>query len=104
MFDMKRLAMILVLLFTAATLFAGGKECEAKKTSAKAVELNGSLHSDAGKTFFRVADSGRDYSVCEKTKSAVLKLGTDGAPLHVKGKVVSCGEGEELLIESANKI
>ncbi|HKO58025.1 MAG TPA: hypothetical protein VJ276_19310 [Thermoanaerobaculia bacterium] len=102
---MKRLAMILVLLFTAATLFAGGKECEAKKTNAKAVELNGTLRTDnGGHTLFRVSDSGRDYTVCEKTKNAVLKLGTDGAPLHVKGKVVSCGEGEELLIESANKI
>ncbi|HEV7920572.1 MAG TPA: hypothetical protein VGR02_07265 [Thermoanaerobaculia bacterium] len=101
---MKRLAMILVLLFTAATLFAGGKECEAQKKAAKSVELNGSLRTDGGQTLFRASDSGHDYKVCEKTKNAVLKLGTDGAALHVKGKVVSCGQGEELLIESANKI
>jgi hypothetical protein len=101
---MKRLAMILVLLFTAATLFAGGKECDVKKASAKQVELNGSLRADGAKTLFHASDTGRDYTVCEKTKKAVLDLGNGGKALHVKGKVVSCGEGEELLIETANRI
>lgn len=100
---MKRLAMFLVVLFTAATMFAGGKECNVK-TAGKAVELNGTLRADAGKTFFHVASSNTDYAVCEKTKQAVLDIGTDGKPVHVKGKVVSCGEKTELLIESANRI
>jgi hypothetical protein len=43
--------------------------------------------------------------VCEKTKESVLKLGNEGKDtLHVKGKIVNCEKGEELLIDSANKI
>ena len=42
---------------------------------------------------------------CEKTKESVLKLGNEGRDtLHVKGKLVNCGEGEELFIDTANKI
>lgn len=103
---MKRLSLILVLLFTASTLFAGGKECN-QKTAGKSVELNGTIVRAAGaeKAVFRVADSNKSYTVCEQTKSAILKLADDGrATLHVKGKVVQCGEGEELFIEEAKKI
>ncbi len=105
---MKRMAMVLIVLFTAASLFAGGKECDMKKHAAKSVELTGTLlrtgDGDEAKTVFRVAGSDQSYTVCEKTKSSVLKLSNDGATLHIKGKVVSCGEGEELMIESAKKI
>jgi hypothetical protein len=105
---MKRLAIVLIVLFTAATLFAGGKECDMKKHAAKSVELTGTLAhigtGDDAKTVFRVANSGQSYTVCEKTKSSVLKLSNDGSTLRVKGKVMSCGDGEELMIESAKKM
>ena len=97
---MKRLAMVLIVLFTATALFAGGAECKAK--AAKSVELTGTIAQDGEHNVFRTADHA--YTVCEKTKASVLKLGTDGAKLQVKGKVVSCGDGEELVIESAKKI
>lgn len=105
---MKRIAMVLIVLFAAVSLFAGGgKEC--KKTDAKNVELTGTLSrsgsGDEARTVFRVADGGKSYTVCEKTKSNVLKLSNDAnSTLRVKGKVVNCGEGEELVIESAKKI
>lgn len=96
---MKRLAMVLIVLFTAASLFAGGKECNIKNT--KNVELTGTLADNV----FRVANSDESYTVCEKTKKSVLKLSNSGT-LQIKGKLVSCGEGEgqELMIESARKI
>src|SRR5262245_34457700 len=100
---MKRTAMILIALFTAATLFAGGKECDMKAPAAKSVELNGTPSRDGETTVFRVTDSDQTYTVCEK--SSILKL-KDAGTLHIKGKVVSCSEshGEELMIESASKI
>jgi hypothetical protein len=102
---MKRLIVILIALCTAASLYAGGKEC--KTNSAKSVELTGTLASigsgDEAKTVFRVADSGQSYTVCEKTKASVLKL-TNGGALHIKGKVVTCGDGQELVIDEASKI
>lgn len=106
---MKRIALTLVVLCFATSLFAGGKECDMKKHTVKTVELTGTLlRADAGddaKMIFRVANSNETYTVCEKTKSAVLRLGDDGhTTLHVKGKIVSCGDGEELMIEHANKI
>jgi hypothetical protein len=104
---MKRLALTLIVLFTAATLFAGGKECDMKKHAAKTVELTGTLAQigtgDDAKTIFRVANSDQSYTVCEKTKSSILKLSKEGT-LQVKGKVMSCGDGEELMIESAKKM
>jgi hypothetical protein len=96
---------MLIFVLAATTLFAGGKECELK--AGKSVELNGTLvttgSGDAEKTVFRVANSDKSYSVCEKTSNAVLKLSNSGS-LHVKARVVSCGSGEELLIEDAKKI
>ncbi len=102
---MKRMAMVLIVLFTAASLFAGGQECKMKGQAAKSVELNGTLTRSGDATVFRVADSSQSYTVCEKTKSSILSLKDSGA-LHIKGKVVSCseGHGEELVIESAKKI
>ena len=104
---MKRLIMVLVVLFTAATLFAGGKECNT--AAAKTVRLTGTLASvgtgDAAKTVFNVAGSDQSYTVCEKTKASVLKL-TNSGRLEVKGKLVSCSdsEGQELVIDEAKKI
>jgi hypothetical protein len=107
---MKRLALTLIVLFTAVTLFAGGKECDMKAHKAKSVELTGTLlrtgDGDEAKTVFRVANSDQSYTVCEKTKASILKLSSDGSTLRVKGKVMNCGDshGEELIIESAQKI
>lgn len=104
---MKKIALTLIVLLTAATLFAGGKECEVK-AHGKAVTLTGSLvrtgDGEAAKTVFRVANSNQTYTVCEETKASILKLSNDASTLRVKGKVVKCGEGEELVIESAQKI
>src|SRR3954468_10502471 len=98
----KKSVLILVCLTLALPLFAGGKSCEMK--SGKSVELTGTLLGGDHPTF-KVADSGKTYTVCEKTKESVLKLGNDGKDtLRVKGKIVNCGEGEELLIDSANKL
>ncbi|HKR66395.1 MAG TPA: hypothetical protein VJZ00_21890 [Thermoanaerobaculia bacterium] len=101
---MKRIILALVLVLTAASLYAGGKECDVKKHASKNVELTGTIVSVDGSNVFRVANSDESYTVCEKTKASVLKLGTAGTTLRVKGKVVSCGEGQELMIEKAEKI
>ena len=103
---MKRLILILVVVFAAGSLLAGeGKSCDTSKT--KAVKLTGTLAAgpDGGK-IFRVADSNKSYTICHKTKAEVAKLGADGATLQVTGKIVACdeAEGEELVIETAKKI
>lgn len=105
---MKRLSMFLiVLMFTTVSVFAGGKYCEQKAAAAKSVELTGTIApaaDSAHKAVFHVANSDRSYTVCEKTKNAVLKLADGRSTVHVKGKVVSCGDKEELLIEEANRM
>ena len=104
---MKRLILVLIVVFTAATLMAGeGKSCDAKK-AAKTVQLTGTIASAAdGQKVFRVADSNKSYTLCHKSSSEVAKLGADGATIQVKGKIVSCdeAEGEELVVETARKI
>lgn len=104
---MKRMAMILIVLFTAATLFAGaGKECDLK--SAKTVSLTGTIvktgSGDEAKTVFQVANGGATYTVCDETKASILKL--TGSAVQVKGKIVKCSDSdtEELVIQSAKKI
>lgn len=106
---MKRFAMVLIILLTATSLLAGGKNCDAKKHAAKSVELTGTLvrsgSGEGARTIFRVANGDRSYTVCEQTKASVLGLTSDrNATYRVKGTIVSCGEGEELLIESAKKV
>ena len=108
---MKRLVMIPVLVFVAATLSAGdGKHCDVnKKTAAKAVELTGTVicaDGDCEKATFKVADSDTTYDVCHKSKAALKTLGSEGKVVRVKGKLVSCdeSEGTELFIESAKSI
>lgn len=104
---MKRLAVILIVLFIASTVFAGGKECEMR--AAKSVELTGTLakSTDGATTVFRVANSDKSYVICHQTKASVLKLGSDAnTTLQIKGKLVSCDEskGEELVITEAKKV
>ena len=103
---MKRLILILVVVFAAGSLLAGeGKSCDASK--AKSVKLTGTLAAGAGDTqVFRVANSDKSYTICHKSKAEVSKLGAGGAQLQVTGKIVSCdeAEGEELVIETARKI
>ena len=105
---MKRLAMVLIVLFVATSLVAGeGKSCDANK-HAKSVQLTGTLvttgDGDDAKTVFRLADSDKSYTVCNETKSSILTLGKSSANVRIKGKVVNCSGGEELVIESAQKI
>ena len=100
---MKRLAMVLIVLFTAASLFAGGKECDMKAHKAKSVALTGTLAAGEGTHGVFRTVSGQTYNVCEKTKSAVLKSAGNGK-VQITGKVMSCGSGEELVIESAKKM
>lgn len=105
---MKRTAILLIVLFVATSLFAGGKECNLK-TSAKNVELTGTLakvgSGDELKTVFRVANSSDAYTVCHKSKASALKLGEgENTTLRVTGKLVSCEDGQSLVIESAKKI
>src|SRR5687768_5557126 len=102
---MKRIALILIVLLTATSLFAGGgKECKVK-SEAKNVTLTGSLSTtgsgDDAKTVFRVANRNLSYTVCEETKSEFLKLSGN---VQVKGKVVNCSGCEELVITEAKKI
>ena len=108
---MKKLVLVLALVFVAATLYAGdGAHCDMKKASkAKAVELTGKVvwaDGDQSKAVFRVADSNKSYDVCHKSKASLKSLGKDGNIVRVKGKLVSCGEaeGQELMIESAKSI
>jgi hypothetical protein len=101
---MKRLPLILILIFVAGTLLAGdGKSCG---TAAKTVQLTGTIASADGATIFRVANSDKSYTICHKSKANVAKLGADGATLEVTGKIVSCdeAEGEELVVTSAKKV
>jgi hypothetical protein len=107
---MKRTALILIVLCFASSLYAGGKACEAEAKAKKTVELTGTLVPAAGggdeaKATFRVANSNQTYTVCERTKSSVLKLANAGHDtLRVKGKVVTCGGHEELMIDEAKKL
>ena len=105
---MKKLVLMFVLLFSATSLLAGGKECDAKAAK-KNVELTGTLHraaADGGeKVYFRVADGGGKYVVCDKSKAAALKLADDSkVTVKVKGQLVTCGEAQELMIEDAKRI
>jgi hypothetical protein len=108
---MKKIVLVLALVFVAATLYAGdGAHCDMKKASkAKAVELTGKVvwvEGDHAKAVFQVADSDKTYDVCSESKVTGKSLAKDGAVVRVKGKLVSCGEaeGQELMIESAKAI
>jgi hypothetical protein len=100
---MKKLLMVLVVLFAATSLFAGGKSCESKAANAKSVVLTGTLErSGDAQPVFHVANGGPTYTVCEKTKSAALPAVNQN--VQVKGKVVTCGEHTELVIEESKKL
>ena len=104
---MKRVAITLIALFIASSLFAGGKECE-MRAKGTPVTLTGTLtrsgSGDEVKTVFHVANTSQNYTVCEQTKASILEQTSGAGSYRVKGKVVSCGGHEELVIESAQKI
>ena len=104
---MKRVAITLIALLVATSLFAGGKECE-MKAKGTAVTLTGTLtrtgSGDEVKTVFHVANSDQTYTVCEQTKASILEQTSGAGSYRIKGKVVSCGGNEELVITSAQKI
>jgi hypothetical protein len=103
---MKKAILVLVLVFVAATLYAGdGKSCDTAKAT-KSVELTGTVVLDGDKAIFRVSDSTDQYDICHKSKASLKKLSAAGKAVRVSGKLVSCSEGEgtELMIESAKSI
>lgn len=100
---MKKVVILLVFLLSVGSLFAGeGKSCDKSKHTSKSVELTGKIVSVEGKQIFRVADSDKQFSVCDKSKAKLSKVGSD--TVKITGKVVSCEDGEELMIETAAKI
>ena len=103
---MKKMILLVVVLLVAVagSLSAGeGKSCD---RAAKAVQLTGTIElqdGGAGETrVFRVAGSETSYSICHKSTADLTKL--NGAKLRVSGKLVSCDEGQELVIERAARI
>jgi hypothetical protein len=109
---MKKLILpLLVVLIAVSSAFAGGPGCEAKH-KAKSVELTGQILCRDGvqgedcHPIFRVANSdNQTYPVCDESKVDVQNLLKDGnATFRIKGKLVHCSEGEELVIEKASKI
>lgn len=108
---MKRLVMILAVLFVASTVFAGGgAHCDMSKAKhAKNVELTGKVvcsDGECSKAVFKVADSDKSYDVCDKSKASLKKLGAEGANVLVKGKLVNCSDSEktELVIDEVKSI
>ena len=107
---MKRLVLVVAMVFVAATLYAGGgAHCDMKAAKAKTVELTGKVvcsDGDCEKAVFRVSDSDQSYDVCSKSKASLKSFGANGAVVRVKGKLVNCSESEktELVIESAKAI
>ena len=94
---MRKVILLVVTLLVAGALFAGeGKSCD-RNTAAKGVQLTGTIDVQNGAKVFRVADSGETYSICDKSKVNLAKL--NGSKVRVTGKLVSCDEGRELLIE-----
>ncbi|HYI07934.1 MAG TPA: hypothetical protein VEK57_02580 [Thermoanaerobaculia bacterium] len=100
---MKRIVMLMVLLLSVGSLFAGeGKSCDKSKHASKDVSLTGKIVSVDGKQVFRVSDSDTQYSVCDKSKAKLTKLAGD--TVKIKGQLVSCDDGEELMISEAKKV
>ena len=99
---MRRLILLGLMVLVAGSLFAGeGKSCD-RSHAAKAVQLTGTIEVQDGANVFRVADSDESYSICHKSTADLAKL--NGAKVRVSGKLVSCDEGRELMIEKAAKI
>ena len=106
---MKKSVLSLVFLMSTGVAFAGeGKSCKVKDASYKNVELTGTIACADGSAggdcarVFRVSNKDTEYKVCDKSKVKLAKLSGDS--VRVSGKLVSCGEGEELMIEKASKI
>ena len=100
----KVVVLILVVLFSVGVAMAGGgKSCDMKAKAAKSVELTGTISASGEHKVFRVSNAeGTQYTVCEESKADLS--GLDNANVRIKGKVVKCGEGEELMIEKITKI
>ena len=101
----KVVALMLVVLFSMGVAMAGdGKSCDTKAAKAKSVELTGTLSASGEHKVFRVSNAeGTQYTVCEESKADLSGL-AENATVRVKGKVVKCGGGEELMIEKITKI
>jgi hypothetical protein len=107
--DMKKLVLVVAVLFVAVSAFAGGgKSCHTEET--KTVQLTGTIACKDGSTgencakVFQVANSDEEYVICDRSKARLANL--SGQTVRVTGKVVSCDEtdGVELFVEKAAKI
>ncbi|MBK5259646.1 MAG: hypothetical protein JJE51_08630 [Thermoanaerobaculia bacterium] len=104
---MKRLIVMAVSLLVAGSLMAGeGKSCN--KSAAKSVQLTGTVACKDGSSgedcqrVFRVANSSTEYTICSESKAKLTAV--TGSAVRISGKIVSCGDGQELMIEKAAKI
>ena len=100
---MRNAILFVLVLLVAASVFAGeGKSCD-RNHAAKNVQLTGTIQDGGeGGRVFRVADSTESYTICDKSTAELTKL--NGSKVRVSGKLVSCGEGQELMIEKAAQI
>jgi hypothetical protein len=107
---MKRLALVLAMVFVAATVYAGGgANCDLKAAKTKTVELTGKVvcsDGECSKAVFRVSDSDKSYDLCDKSRASLKSLGENGKVVRVKGKLVNCSDSEktELVIDEAKSI
>ncbi len=107
---MKKLIYALVLTVSVGTLVAGGdgKSCSSK-SKAKNVVLTGQVvcTGAAGEEcnpVFRVANSETSYSICHSSKVDANELTSSKGTYKITGKLIHCGDGEELVINKASKI
>ena len=104
---MKRLIVMAVSLLFAGSLMAGeGKSCN--KSAAKSVQLTGTVACKDGTSgedcqrVFRVANSSTEYKICHETQAKLTAV--TGTAVKISGKIVACGDGEELVIEKSARI
>jgi hypothetical protein len=104
---MKRVVLIQAVLLVAGALYAGdGATC--KRGDAKAVQLTGTIACADGASgadcarVFRVANEKLQYSICDQSKANLRAV--NGSKVKIVGKIVSCNEKTELLIEKVSEI
>ena len=110
---MKKTALALAFLLSAASLLAGeGHGCDMHaKNAAKTVEMTGKIFCKAGsgesceRMFQAATKDAQAVAICHGSKADLAKLG-DNVNVKVKAKMVKCeDDGKDVLfIEEASKI
>lgn len=83
---------------------ANGKMCDMQK--GKTASMTGQIFTKDNARYFKVADSGKSYPICEHSSAKLDELG-DNVNVKVKARVIDCADhkGQEtLFIEKADKI